>query len=298
MKASTKRGLRLGALCFLGYLGAQGLGALVITVAVTIIFHFLGLNTTVHFGLLEQWVLLGTAVLSTVGMLGLHAVRKKSVLAAADELELGPVKPVTVLLAVVAGFAAWAVIAFGLPLIPFPASWGAQLENAFREASKAPLWLQLLSMGIFVPINEEIYLRGGVMNSLRRGLSPVVAIFASGLLFGAMHGIPLQIFYASIIGILLGVALHCTKSLMPCIIMHIVINSWDSLCSYVPGFDNFTNRNAEGWRARALVLAGAAVLAACLLLMRRAQKDMTYRKLENEMRAPKRKKAQAQEAQP
>lgn len=90
---------------------------------------------------------------------------------------------------------------------------------------QSPTWLILLTIGIVAPIAEELLFRGLVFHMFNRHMNVKVALIVQGLLFGAFHMNLVQGVYASVLGIVLGIAYLLTGSLWIPIIMHIVNNS-------------------------------------------------------------------------
>lgn len=90
---------------------------------------------------------------------------------------------------------------------------------------QSPTWLILLTIGIVAPIAEELLFRGLIFHLFNRHLNIKAALIIQGLLFGAFHMNLVQGSYASVLGIVLGIAYLLTGSLWIPIIMHIVNNS-------------------------------------------------------------------------
>jgi hypothetical protein len=90
---------------------------------------------------------------------------------------------------------------------------------------QSPTWLILLTIGIVAPIAEELLFRGLVFHLFNRHMNVKVALIVQGLLFGAFHMNIVQGLYASVLGIVLGIAYLLTGSLWIPIIIHIVNNS-------------------------------------------------------------------------
>ena len=85
-------------------------------------------------------------------------------------------------------------------------------------------WLGILCISVLGPILEELLFRGAITKELLRRYSPAKAILLSGLIFGIFHLNPAQIISACLIGFLLA-WLYCkTRSLMACILIHIMNN--------------------------------------------------------------------------
>lgn len=86
-------------------------------------------------------------------------------------------------------------------------------------------WLGILCVGVLGPILEELLFRGAVTKVLLKRYSPVTAILISGLLFGIFHMNPAQVVGAMLIGFVLAWIYYKTRSLIPCILIHIINNS-------------------------------------------------------------------------
>lgn len=101
-------------------------------------------------------------------------------------------------------------------------------------------FLGFLAGGIMAPIAEEITFRGVLMRGLlRMRWHPWIAIVVSALVFALCHGTELQMFGTTIFGIIVGWLYWRTKSLLPCIIVHIVNNS------FAFGADNLITDESE-----------------------------------------------------
>lgn len=86
-------------------------------------------------------------------------------------------------------------------------------------------WGGILAITLVGPIFEELLFRGAITKTLLAHYSPTKAILLSALLFGIFHLNPAQMLPAFLVGILLAWSYYKTKSLIPCILMHIVNNS-------------------------------------------------------------------------
>lgn len=85
-------------------------------------------------------------------------------------------------------------------------------------------WLGILCISVLGPILEELLFRGAITKELLRRYSPAKAILLSGLIFGIFHLNPAQIISACLIGFLLAWLYYKTRSLMACILIHIMNN--------------------------------------------------------------------------
>lgn len=86
-------------------------------------------------------------------------------------------------------------------------------------------WGGILAIAITGPVLEEVLFRGAVTKALLEQYNPAKAILISAFIFGVFHINPAQILPAFLIGILLAWTYYKTRSLIPCILMHIVNNS-------------------------------------------------------------------------
>ena len=84
----------------------------------------------------------------------------------------------------------------------------------------------MLAIAIVGPIAEEIVFRGALIGKLRqKGLGPWVSILISAFVFGAIHGNPIQIPFAMIVGVILGIIYVKTESVLLCSICHVFNNT-------------------------------------------------------------------------
>lgn len=109
------------------------------------------------------------------------------------------------------------------------------IEEGFENLTGNPYSL-VISVMIWAPIFEEILMRGIILEGFLNKYKPWKAIFASAVIFGAIHlNIP-QFINATLIGIIFGVIYYKTRSLLLCIIGHMVNNTLAVLVDYT----NFT----------------------------------------------------------
>lgn len=83
----------------------------------------------------------------------------------------------------------------------------------------------ILSVVVCAPILEEILFRGLVFESCRERFGNGSAVFISALLFGLVHGVPMQIINAFIVGLIFGYVYLRTGSLLSVIILHAINNA-------------------------------------------------------------------------
>jgi sodium transport system permease protein len=88
-----------------------------------------------------------------------------------------------------------------------------------------PLWMVLLVFAAAPALCEEIAYRGFILSGFSRSKRLWMAIGLSALTFGIMHMIPQQVFYASLLGLVIGLIAVRSNSLLPCILFHFIFNS-------------------------------------------------------------------------
>lgn len=88
-----------------------------------------------------------------------------------------------------------------------------------------PVWLILLAIAVTPAVCEEVLFRGYVLSSLDRPGRHRLAIVLSSMAFGAIHMIPQQVFYTTLIGLVLGSLALRTGSLWPCLAFHATFNA-------------------------------------------------------------------------
>lgn len=86
-------------------------------------------------------------------------------------------------------------------------------------------WLGIICISILGPILEELLFRGAITKVLLRKYAPLKAILLSGLLFGLFHINPAQVISATLFGFVFAWLYYKTRSLIPCILIHIINNS-------------------------------------------------------------------------
>lgn len=93
-------------------------------------------------------------------------------------------------------------------------------------------------LAVMGPVVEELCFRHGILRALEEKSShPRNAIIVSSLMFGIVHLNPAQIMAAFLVGIFLGWLYCSTRSLIPCIICHILNNSLAVLQTRLLGAD-------------------------------------------------------------
>ena len=98
------------------------------------------------------------------------------------------------------------------------------MTETFQSISSS--WWGILCIAVVGPVAEELVYREGILgNLLRVGVNHRTAIIISSLLFGIVHLNPVQVFVASVIGVILGVLYCRTGNVVLSSILHIINNS-------------------------------------------------------------------------
>ena len=98
------------------------------------------------------------------------------------------------------------------------------MEDTFMDMGNEPLGV--LSMALVAPLVEEMMFRGAIQGYLmRRCSNPWTAIVVSALVFGVIHMNPVQVVYATLLGLVLGWIYYRTRSLLPVSAGHVLKNS-------------------------------------------------------------------------
>ncbi|MDR0988051.1 MAG: CPBP family intramembrane metalloprotease [Prevotellaceae bacterium] len=128
-----------------------------------------------------------------------------------------------------AGFLAWTVI-IGLStivLVEFLMTLLPPIPNLMESGfeviqSNAVGILALVLLG---PILEELLFRRAVMEEMLTQYKPAVVIVLQALLFALIHLNPAQMVGAALVGAVLGWIYYRTRSVIPCIVLHVLNNS-------------------------------------------------------------------------
>jgi hypothetical protein len=95
-----------------------------------------------------------------------------------------------------------------------------------------PMWIMILSIGIFGPFVEEIIFRGVMLQSFQRTGRIVGSIIISSLMFGMMHMNFNQFGYGTVMGIMLALLVEATGSVLASFIAHAFFNSIEVVMMY------------------------------------------------------------------
>lgn len=107
-------------------------------------------------------------------------------------------------------------------------------NNLMGSALSGNEFMAFLSVVILAPIAEEILFRGIIFRMLSKHWSEVAAIIVSAVLFGLYHMNLLQTIYVLPIGLLLGYTAYKCKSVLPCILIHMINNFMPYVVGILP----------------------------------------------------------------
>ena len=98
------------------------------------------------------------------------------------------------------------------------------LEDQFMALSHT--LLGAFTISVLAPLLEEVMFRGAIQGYImRRVRSPWLAIVIASLVFGIFHLNPVQVVYATMLGIIFGWMYYRTGSLMSVIVGHVLNNT-------------------------------------------------------------------------
>ena len=109
------------------------------------------------------------------------------------------------------------------------------ITNALNDSTALalegfPLWFTLLATGICVPILEELVFRYGICGIMGRK-NALVGLIVSSVIFGLVHGNPIQIVYATALGFVFGYIYLKHGNIWYPIMLHMAVNSSSVLVS-------------------------------------------------------------------
>ena len=98
------------------------------------------------------------------------------------------------------------------------------LSDTFQGLSRNAVGIMVLAF--FGPLLEEVLFRGAIQGALMRYFGrPWPAIIVAALVFGIFHLNPVQVVYATLLGVVLGWIYYRTGSLLSVIVGHVLNNS-------------------------------------------------------------------------
>ncbi|MBQ9545179.1 MAG: CPBP family intramembrane metalloprotease [Clostridia bacterium] len=146
--------------------------------------------------------------------------------------------------------------------------------NDYSSALEGPdKILSAVALVIAAPLNEELFFRGAIMRSMEKSsLNPFAAVIIQALLFGVFHELPIRIFYATLLGVILGIVRIKSRSIVPCLVLHALFNC----CAYWE--EAFSDETASLILSSApvqiaLFVFSALIITSCLILLFRKKEQ-------------------------
>lgn len=150
----------------------------------------------------------------------------------------------------------------------------ATLSEGFQSSQEllfsGPFIIQLVGIGVILPVCEELIYRGLIYMRMRQYLNVNMAIVVSALLFAIFHGNLVQGIYAFLLGILLAFVYEKYGSLKAPALLHISANMLSlALVYFQPTFDG----------RGALLLIGSAAVILCLAVVWLMDRQVSVEKI-------------------
>ena len=126
-------------------------------------------------------------------------------------------------------FIAWLAISLGTCLSIAVSIFGISAEDeAFKQVSELiesqPFWFKIASVGIIIPIQEELMYRGLIYKNIEQRYNHIKAAVISSTVFAVMHMNLSQGIYAFLMGFVLAFIYQKTKNIYACITFHCSAN--------------------------------------------------------------------------
>ena len=139
---------------------------------------------------------------------------------------------------------------------PFFGEYYEFFSRLMEQMTKDKATMIVLAV-IMAPIFEEIVFRGIIQKGLiNKGMNPATAIIISSVVFGLVHGNPWQFVGAVLLGCVLGLVYHKTKSLLLPILLH----AFNNLCSSILIFYGDTESFAEVFHISEWIVLGIGIM--------------------------------------
>ena len=182
-------------------------------------------------------ILLISAVLTLLIYFIVEKVKKSSIFKEAD------IKPATgkqLGLSVVGALGAMFFMNFMLTILPIPQDLLGDLTSGVSKLTAYPFWQAILANALLIPIMEEVLFRGYIFSRLEKAMPSIVAALISSVVFGICHGGLVWAIWAFLLGMFICVVRIKSRSIVPGIIIHIIMNTYAMVVSYFPVLENIT----------------------------------------------------------
>ena len=164
-------------------------------------------------------------IISNIAVIALFAVyfliRRKNLFA---EFGMRKIPPLIAPLCALFGYAMQYALGFITVLIPWPEEWLALHSESTSSVVSGSLILVIIGTSVVTGFAEETVFRVLSMERLGRAWGGGVCVIVSAVVFGIAHLSPVAVFYATILGVILGCLYRKFRSVWPCAIVHMAFN--------------------------------------------------------------------------
>jgi membrane protease YdiL (CAAX protease family) len=136
-----------------------------------------------------------------------------------------PGKAVPTLIYSLAGLMAIFAAMFVLGLFSIIFDFNDQ-ELVANKIADLPIFILAFAV-VAAPISEELFFRGFLLRTISGVTNPIIGIIGSSIAFGFVHfayGSIIEILGTLMIGIILAIVFHKSKSITPCMLIHMSYN--------------------------------------------------------------------------
>lgn len=117
-------------------------------------------------------------------------------------------------------------------LLPF-ADWESETLESLSRLVNNPIGF--VTASFVAPVVEEVVFRGAILRALlQKKWNPWIAIVISAAIFGIIHFNLTQGVSAFVVGIFMGWLFYRTRSIWPCVILHMMNNTISCMWDFLP----------------------------------------------------------------
>ena len=190
-----------------------------------------------HMSSINGICLIITAVLTLLTYFIIEKIKKTDIL---KETDIRTVSGGYIGLTVLAATGAMFFLNYMLNLLPIPSDLMGGLSEGMQKLTAYPMWQALLANSLLIPILEEVVFRGYLFSRLSKAMTEIVAALITSVIFGLCHSGIVWAAWAFVFGMIICVFRIKTGSIVPGIIFHIIMNTFSTLTSYTPLFDDIS----------------------------------------------------------
>lgn len=121
---------------------------------------------------------------------------------------------------------------------------------------ESPIIIQLIGLGIVVPVMEEMIYRGLLYRRMREYLPMTACIIGTAMVFGIYHGNFVQLIYAAVIGVFLAYLFEIFRSVKAPVLFHVAANLTSMVCTWSSAFD---------WIFSSIIIVAVVTVVCCVI---------------------------------